>query len=316
MNSDLLLKKAIDAREPFFSLKSDNCFRLFHTDGDGLAGLTIDLYGEYILIQYFIPELEKTAEQITGKLLKILSELSFPVKGVMLKNRTKDQLKKNPAEAYTSRVLEGSPPPSDYTVIHNGLYVSVDLISGQNTGLFFDMRDIRNAITGFYKPGGKMLNLFCYTGFFSLHALKHGLSSSINVDISNTVLKKAGLNYELNGFKADHRDFKRMDAIKHIKYCIKKGLKFDFAVFDPPSFARNKKTTFSATNDYPEALELLSPICSGGYALTAINSRSISRTQYFKAHPSGWKNELFMNESSDFPHNGNPYLKVGLWKVE
>ena len=159
-----------------------------------------------------------------------------------------------------------------------------------------------------------MLNLFCYTGLFSVHALVCGVDSAINVDLSRTVLSRARDNYRLNGLECDDRDFIYGDALEWIKLFIKKKQVFDFAVFDPPTFARNRKKQFSVKRDYRASLEKLDQsVRAGGLILTSVNSYSVSEKEYRSYHPDSWQLLMFANESSDFNNRGNPYLKVGLW---
>jgi 23S rRNA (cytosine1962-C5)-methyltransferase len=160
-----------------------------------------------------------------------------------------------------------------------------------------------------------MLNLFCYTALFSVHALASGVDSAVNVDLAKSVLLKASENYRLNNFSCDDRDFIYGDALEWIKLFNKKNKLFDFAVFDPPTFARNRKKQFSVKRDYMASLEDLDKITrKGGLILTSVNSYSVPEKEYKSYHPYSWQLVMFRNESADFVNRGNPYLKVGLWK--
>jgi 23S rRNA (cytosine1962-C5)-methyltransferase len=179
------------------------------------------------------------------------------------------------------------------------------------------MRDIRTELTGFYqkeKPVS-MLNLFSYTGAFSVHALKNGVQRAVNVDLSKSVLRRARENYVLNSLPVDERDFVYGDSYERVKIFSRKNIHFDFAVFDPPTFSRNRGKNFSVRNDYTAFLELLGNVVPGGFIFTSINAATLTKSEYISFHPRSWELVMFANESSDFIHRGNPYLKAGLWKI-
>ena len=218
---------------------------------------------------------------------------------------------------WESRVLEGDYDPEDAIVVQNGVKARVDLVNGQNTGIFLDMRDIRDRLLSFYKSESitRMLNLFSYTAVFSIHALKNGAGNSINIDLSKNVLNRAKINYRLNDLRVDERDFVYGDAIDWIKRFNKRRELFDFIVFDPPTFARNKKGSFSVKKNYLNSLESIKPLVKDRFILTSVNSYSVTEEEYRSFHPVQWKLLMLENESSDFVYKGNPYLKVGLWQT-
>ncbi len=317
MTDSDLLKKAIDKRSGLFSNKENTCFRLFNAGGDGIKGMTIDLYGEYLLVQHFDEDLSdnKFFDIIYKQSPALLFSSGIEIKGVLLKNRTKIKVEGDMAAVRVSSLVEGSHPPENYIVKQNGLNYKVDLISGQNTGLFLDMREARDDMIKYYPGMKSMLNLFCYTGAFSVHAVKNGLKSSINIDISKTVLNRTKDNFEINAIKIDTRDFIRGDSSEWIKKFIKIGKTFDLIIFDPPTFSRNKDKSFSVKNDYIKSLELLKKLAPDGKIFTSINSASVNKKDYISFHPSGFKLLQFWNESADFPFEDTPYLKAGLWSV-
>lgn len=308
------LQKSFEKRKKLFSLTETNCFRLFNMDGDGIGGLTIDYYNSYVLVQYFWQELREQDSQIRKAVESALGVVPVPINGVLFKNRVKVKNEKDIQNARKSNILNGSIPPDNFHVLQNNMKMYVDLIGGQSTGIFLDMREVRDALAGYYTADANMLNLFSYTGAFSVHALSHGVKGSINVDLSKTVLSRAKDNYRLNGLAVDSRDFIVGDAFSWIKKCAELKKTFSFIVLDPPTFSRNKKQTFSVKQDYAKMLRGIDEIATG-YVLSCINSHSVSQKEYFSYHPSHWKQVFFANESSDFPAKGDSYLKVGLWKV-
>ncbi len=315
-NESLTEKFFIHAFAKRFHLFDDtlsNCFRVFHGPGDGVNGLTIDMYNEYLLVQYFDRSII-IDDALKSVIIKAANEFPQPIRGILIKNRIKETQVKDFHELRKSELLFGELPETNYLVKQNDVTVDVDLINGQSTGLFLDMREVRNALQSIYSPDMFLLNLFSYTGIFSIHALLCGIKSAINVDLSSTVLKRAKNNYVLNNLNYDERDFIAGDAPYWVRRLQRMNKKFSFIVLDPPTFSRNKNKSFSVKKDYSKVLHTIHEICDG-YVLSSINSYSVTEKEYRNYHPSSWKLELFMNESEDFTHQGNPYLKVGLWKV-
>jgi 23S rRNA (cytosine1962-C5)-methyltransferase len=309
-----LFSTAVGRRDMLFEDSETDCFRIFNTSGDGIDGLTADYYAGYILLQYF----NAAAKGAISKILPILvNSIPAPVKGVLSKNRMTPAKGDIPDEHWKSVILYGDYPLDGVIVLQNGVRAGVDLVNGQNTGIFLDMREIRDKLNLFYKSESlnRMLNLFSYTALFSVHALKNGVKNAVNIDLSRGVLNRAKVNYELNGLKVDQRDFIYGDALDWTKQLSKKGVTFDFAVFDPPTFARNKKKNFSVKKDYSDSLQRVELLIDRGFILTSINSYTVTEHEYRSYHPENWELLMFGSESSDFVYNGNPYLKVGLWKI-
>ncbi len=311
-----LFSMAIEKRTSLFESSDTNCFRLFNAEGDGLDGITADFYSGYILIQYFNQNVEGNLKAAISAALSVYKSVPGGLKGLLVKNRM--NISGNDyTEARRSEIIEGTYSEEGIIVLQNNIKAYADLINGQNTGVFLDMREIRSRLPEFYKEYGvkKMLNLFCYTALFSVHAIANSAGSAVNVDLSKSVLVRARENYRINNLHCDDRDFIYGDAIEWIKMFNKKKEFFDFAVFDPPTFARNRKKQFSVKRDYRNSLEFLDKIIAReGLILSSVNSYSVSEKEYRSFHPEQWQLLMFGNESADFVNKGNPYLKVGLWK--
>ena len=311
------LRKAVEKRRDLFALKGCTAFRLVNGEGDGLDGLTVDIYGEYLLAQCFSGSPGADAARPTEALARLADFLPLTVLGVLLKDRGRRHPgAKDIASFSESVLLYGEMPPEDYIVEQNGVRVAVDLVKGQNTGLFLDMREVRGRLAGLYGGVDSLLNLFCYTAVFSVHAILNGARSAVNVDLSKAVLGRARANYSINGIEPDDRDFIREDAQKWVKRAEKKGGRFSMVIFDPPTFARNKKKSFSARKDYAAFCALLSGLAGGGYVLTSVNAAGVTENDYRSFHPASWELEFLSHESADFPFRRRPYLKAGLWRVK
>ena len=321
MGYESLIKRAVGRRSALFELKDTDCFRVVNGEADGLPGFTLDRFGEFLLAQaYDKALLERRDGNVTlGKsYIEALSQamMPFPVKGILFKNREKLPEKAYAPAKRKSFLICGEYPPSDFAVTQNGVRILADLIEGQDTGVFLDMREIRNELSAFYKTvNGKMLNLFCYTGMFSIHAIKNGAAGALNIDLSANAIERAMKNYELNGIAFKKTDFIRGDAVEWIAGFAKKGAEFGIVVIDPPTFSRNKKKLFSVRENYGAALSSLAQIAPRGYVFSSVNALNISRKEFMAFHPRGWELVFYRNESSDFSTPGAHYLKAGLWKV-
>ena len=307
-----LLEKAFDKRLHFFK-GQEEVFRIFNGAGDGIDELVADYYSGYVLIQNFGSGFfnhESYAAILSGLCVK----KSVPLHGVLFKDRGRVAQNEDPAEKRKSILVDGRMPGDDFTARHMGLDVSVDLISSQNTGLFFDMRNSRNRLLDYYSGFESVLNLFSYTCVFSLHALKNKVKRAVNVDISNPVLKRGMNNYVLNGIEPNSRDFIKGRSVDLIKYFRKKNMRFSLSIIDPPTFARSQKGKFSAEKDFVLHLEMLAGISD--YVFSSVNTRRIGRDEFTSMHPSCYSLVFADSEPEDFPHSGTPYLKTALWKIK
>ncbi len=315
MKLNNLYAASFDRRAGLHEAVDTDCYRLVNMEGDGLPGVTVDRYNEFILVQYFHEEFSREKDHHVRALEETLSRLPVPIRGVLLKNRTRVSETEEIQDARISELLSGELPADTCTVKQNGVLAGVDLVSAQNTGLFLDMREVRDMLPEYYPSAPDMLNLFSYTGIFSVHALKNGAAGSINVDLSKPVLARAMENYRLNNLPVDNRDFIYGDALQWVKIFGKKGRRFSFVVFDPPSFSRNKKGVFSVRKHFADFCKRIDGVMEGGYVLTSTNQVSVTKDEYLSWHPGKWKPVFFARESSDFPFTDRPCLKAGLWKV-
>lgn len=312
MNFSDLFNKAISKRAAFFQDQENSCFRLFSSDGDGIDGLTIDYYDGVILMQFFDPALEEKLLNLSEILYDLVSSF-LPVSSLYFKNRCTLNKPTDIAEVRKSRLLKGKEVTEDIVVRHNGIRMLADPVNSQSTGVFMDMRTVRERISDYYPNISSLLNLFCYTSAFSIHALRHGVSNAVNVDVSKPVLERSKQNYELNDLAVDHRNFVKEDAKRYLKWCIKKGITFDLVILDPPTFARSKKAYFSVKKDYAEYLQLITQV-SGKYLLSAINTYTVTHEEYVDFHQGLFSNIFMENEAFDHAVDGESYLKCGLWE--
>ncbi len=235
-----LLKSAFERRAPLFDVT--DAFRVVNGAADGFPGLTIDKFGDRYQMQFFGHELLREKAEIVGA----LESLFIPV-CVVVKERLSSagrSLENAPMD-----VVLGSRDDAVGVVREGKAKFHVDLMDTINPGLFLDMRHVRLEVEERFRAMSgenlRFLNLFSYTCSFSVHARIGGAAVATNADISGKILDKGRENYALNGLDLRPGEFFRGNAIEYVRWAVKKGLRFDGIVLDPPSFARFKGFNFN-----------------------------------------------------------------------
>jgi len=250
----------------------ENC-RLIFGEADELPALIIDKFNDYIVIQ----TLSLGIELWKGAIVKALQTVFNP-KGIYERNDV------------PVRELEGMKQqkgfltePFDTKIIinENGLKFHVDIENGQKTGYFLDQQDNRRAI-GQVVEGADVLEAFCYTGTFSMHAAKYGAKSVLGLDISEFAVDTARRNATLNGFE-DICKFQHVNAFDVLKLWVKEGRKYDTVILDPPAFTKSRENIQKAVTGYKEinlrGMKLLKP---GGFLVTASCTNLVSPELFLK----------------------------------
>lgn len=269
-----LLKSAYEKRSSIFEVT--DAFRIVNGAADGFPGLTLDKFGDRYQIQYFGEELLRERRDVVDAVASLFDPACVVVKERL--SRSGKSLENAPME-----VAIGSREDAVGIVREGNARFHVDLLDTVNPGLFLDMRHVRleveerfRAMTGAVQPGDKQpvqssadingprfLNLFSYTCSFSVHARLGGAAVATNADISGKILDKGRENYALNGLDLRPGEFFRGNALEYVRWAIKKGLKFDGIVLDPPSFARFKGLNFNVREHLmplvAECAQLLNP---------------------------------------------------------
>lgn len=247
--------------------------RLVYSEADGLSGLIVDRYGEWLLVQFTSRALATRQEQIVALLRDKLAP-----RGIWL--RTEKGIREAENLALADGLLWGETPPRPVFIEEHGLRFGVDLIEGQKTGFFLDQRENRRAVTQ-YVRGGRVLDMFCYSGGFALNLLRGGCAQEATcVDVSETALALARGNAELNGLR-ERMQFVKADAFKHLEQLAGEGAKFEAVILDPPKMARHRKSLPEALKGYHRlnrlAVELLAP---NGILVTCSCSGHVDRTMF------------------------------------
>ena len=256
---------------------ADDARREVFSEADGVTGLTVDRYGEYLAVQFTAGPLAVHSELV----FDLLGE-RFSPKGIVV--RTEKGMGEAESIDLSDGVVRGALPPEGFAVAENGLRWGVDLAAGQKTGLYLDQRDNRRAAAALCAaavPGAKVLDLFCYSGGFGLTLLAAGGAGSVRgVDSSKAALELATMNAARNGL-ADRATFTAGKAFEVLEDLKGSGERFDAVVCDPPKMTRTRKAVENALRGYhrlnADCLDLLNP---GGVLATCCCSGLISREKF------------------------------------
>lgn len=238
---------------------TENC-RLIFGEADDMPALIIDKFNDYFVLQTLAYGMDVWKPAIVAALNDI-----FHPKGIFERNDV------------PVRELEGLPQvkgflsePFDTNIIirENGLRFHVDLLNGQKTGYFLDQQDNRRQIAHIVKDAD-VLEAFCYTGTFSVHAGHYGARSVLGLDISENAVAQARRNAELNGLEQICR-FEALNAFDALKAWSREGRQYDVVILDPPAFTKSREQIQKAITGYKEinlrGMKLVKP---GGFLVTA-----------------------------------------------
>jgi 23S rRNA (cytosine1962-C5)-methyltransferase len=261
------LNLAIDMRQRLGIEKETNAMRLVHGESDGLPGMIVDRYAQFLVVQILSAGVEFWRKEIADSLLSLLD-------GIQIFERSDVDV----------RVLEGLEPrigvihgmqPELFNIQENGLSFQVDISGGQKTGFYLDQRRNRQILREMVLPGSEVLNCFSYTGAFGVYALAGGARRITSIDSSEDALATAKMNFALNGFDESEHEWLGADVFQALRTFRDSRRFFDCIILDPPKFAHTKSQAQKAARGYKDinllAMKLLRPggllftfSCSGG----------------------------------------------------
>ena len=246
--------------------------RLVHAEGDGLPGLTVDRYGAALVLQYASLGLDRQRAAIE-RFLQELTNLEHLYVRNDLAPRRLDGLK-------LGKGFATAPFPTTLPVKMHQVALRVDVANGHKTGLYLDQADNHLALGALVPAAGSVLDAFCYTGAFSLHAAAAGAGEVLGVDSSAPTLEQARDNAGLNRFAARCR-FETANVFNHLRHLQRQGRRFDVVVLDPPAFTHQRAAVDKALDGYKEInLQALRLLRKGGVLLTFSCSHHISRERF------------------------------------
>ena len=269
---DERLSEALMLRRALNLLRADNnIFRLVHGEGDRLPGLIVDIYGETAVMQAHSVGMHYARHQIAQSLQRILGK---SVTQVYYKSETTLPYKANLEELDGPLLGNVS---NNNVAVENDLRFHIDWLRGQKTGFFIDQRENR-LLLQHYSNKRYVLNMFCYTGGFSVYALRGGAQEVVSVDSSAKAIDLTNANVALNYPNCDHHKAYAEDAFKFLD---KADDAYDLIVLDPPAFAKHKEAVRNALKGYTRLnLQAMRKIKCGGILFTFSCSQAISKDQF------------------------------------
>jgi len=250
-----------------------NAIRIVYAEADALPGLLLDCYGDVGVVQILTAGMERLREVV----LPVIQELAC-LHRLFLRNDV------------PARLLEGLPLHAEFvdtpfdpvlSIHEDDLCFRVDIARGQKTGFFLDQRDNRIALRPL-AAGRQVLDCFCYTGGFALHAARAGAQQVEGIDNSEAAIAAAGENAERNGL-SDRCTFRCGNAFDELRQLQKAGRRFDLVVLDPPAFTKSKEAVPGALRGYKEInLRALKLLNAGGVLATSSCSYHLSEATFLK----------------------------------
>ena len=273
------LEHALTLRIEHADLADSNAYRLVNGEGDGLAGLTVDRYGDFLMVQIYCAGWRRHLKLVTQALEELLSPAGIYEKTRPQKTR---ELESEGDNKKYGQLLAGRAAPEPLLVLENGLTFQVSLERGLNTGLFLDQRKNRRDLAGRVK-GKRFLNLFSYTGAFSVAAAAAGASLVTSVDASSGYMEIARANFSVNRLNPKRHEFVVGDCLAVLDEMLGRQKCYDVIVMDPPSFSTTSKSRFTTrggTSDLvTAALKLLK---AGGVLIASSNHQKVDLADYLK----------------------------------
>jgi 23S rRNA (cytosine1962-C5)-methyltransferase len=253
------LRQALAKRLLRLDRHKTNAFRWVHGEGDGLPGIHVDVYDQVAMVRFD----GAGARAFFRNLDHMLAECSAPLRlsQVVDRERRNGNL-------------------GEIEVRENGIRFIVDLGRGQKGGLFLDQRENRQAVAG-RAAGKSVLNLYGYTGGFSLYAAAAGATQTDTVDIAKPALATARRNFELNHLSLQHAGFHAGDALAFLEQAARRTQRWDIVVSDPPSFAPSRRALPAARRAYLHLHRLAATVVApGGLLCAASCSSHFSRDEF------------------------------------
>lgn len=291
------ISQAIEHRRRW--VKNTDAIRLIFGESDGLPGLIVDQYGETLVCQFLFIGVEYWKDAIVAALAQ-QTNCSRVVERSDAAVRSREGLEKHIG------ILKGEMPTEPIQVNECGVLYTVDVLQGHKTGFYIDQRDSRELV-GQLSKDKEVLNMFCYTGGFSLAALKGGAKHVTSVDSSGEALAMAQRQMKLNQFEESRATWIDDDAFNVLTKLRKEDRRFDLVVLDPPKFAPSSHHLDKALRAYKEinraGMQLLNP---GGLLFTFSCSGAVDAALFEKT--------ISMASAEAMSHSGDKSLDFRILK--
>jgi 23S rRNA (cytosine1962-C5)-methyltransferase len=271
------IKGAVALRRKIFDFEKLGCLRLVNAEADGLPGIVVERYGDYLVVQLFTVAVANLREDLYNALEAELKPIA-----IYEQRRYRSLGGEAPRQAGAD-LVRGTVAPVEFEVNEDDMKIVVDVTAPLSTGLFADLREGRRAVRQWAK-NRRVLNLFSYTGAISLYAHAGEAAEVVAVDVAAKAHARARKNFAASGFDPEKPELIVGDVFKVLARFVERSRTFDMVVLDPPAFAsaaaRGGKP-WSAVRDYAEliaaSLEVLVP---GGLLIAASSTHKMSAADF------------------------------------
>jgi 23S rRNA (cytosine1962-C5)-methyltransferase len=272
-------------------------YRAIFGEGDGLPGITVDLYDSYAVIATYAESVRTLVPWVVSALREVM-----PLSGIV------ERVARDEAERDGKiRLLWGELPPPDLVIEEHGLKFRANLFAGQKTGLFLDHRENRHYLEA-WSYGKRVLNCFSYTGAFSVYAAWGGATDVVSCDIAPAAAEDARINFALNGFNPKNYQFVVEDCFALLERYASEGQQFDLVILDPPSFASAKRQAHAAMRAYTRLNQMALRCVAPGGLLASASCTSQVSPEHFRgmladaAHGAGCRLQVLYDAGQPLDH--------------
>lgn len=296
------LRQALARRHHLLESKTRSAFRLIYGESDGLPGLVVDCYGDYLVCQFLFAGVEHWKNIIVEELSKL-----FVCKGIF--ERSDAAVRSREGLEPVTGVLWGEAPPETLDIMEYGAVYEVDVVNGHKTGFYLDQAENRHLVGRLAAGCDAVLNCFAYTGGFAVAALRGGAKHVINVDSSAPALSVATRNMQRNDLDDTRFTNTCANVFEQLRTYRTEGQHFDMVILDPPKFADNKVQIKKASRAYKDiALQAAALVNPGGLLVTFSCSGAIEPALFQKITADAFLDAgrqgqiiLYLHQSGDHP---------------
>ena len=268
------IRAAVALREGLRVPAETNAYRLVYSESDGLPGLIVDRYADFVVCQFLGAGVEYFKNTFVESLRALIG-----VRGIYERSdadvRSKEGLKP------CSGLLWGEEPPSLVEITEDRIRFLVDIMHGHKTGFYLDQRPNRRLV-GMHSDGAEVLNCFSYTGGFGLAALKGGARHVTNVEDVAGLIELTGRNMDLNGFDRSHCENVQGDVFRVLRQYREEGRSYDMIVLDPPKFADAQSHLPRASRGYKDINRLAFMLLRPGGLLFTFSCSGVMKMDLFQ----------------------------------
>ncbi|HZS35527.1 MAG TPA: class I SAM-dependent rRNA methyltransferase [Polyangia bacterium] len=251
-------------REQLLPREGMTAYRVLHGEGDGLPGVTVDRYADHLVVHLFSPSVESIRDGLYDAL-----EAVWKPRAIYEQKRYKPLA--GDAPRGPAQLARGEVAPVELEVEEYGTRFVVDVTAPLGTGLFLDLREGRRSVAE-RAAGKRVLNLFSYTGAFSVYAAKAGAREIVSVDLAPKAHARARRNLQANGLPETGHELIPGDTFKVLARMAERKRKFDLIVLDPPSFSQAKGRVFSVQKDYRELVEAALSVAASNALIACVSN--------------------------------------------